>query len=100
MKKITKSLFSVLICCSFVSNEIIEPSATLVSVKIIEEPVQFLGNINLNSFGNSGLNSQNQNNQRGSSKDDLKLKYKASNFSGPIQLEELNGKCFNYLYDK
>lgn len=99
MKTIPKTILTILICCSFITSKNIEPSTSLISVKIIEEPAQYLGNLNLNNFGNTGYHGQNHQ-QTTLEKDKLKLRYKPSNFSGPIQFEELNGKCFNYLHNK
>ncbi len=69
-------------------------TSNLVSVKIIEEPATFLANINLQNFENSHtLNIDARNKLEPSL-------IKPSNFSGPPQLEDLNGQCFEKIHKK
>ena len=73
----------------------------LVPVKIIEEPALFLANLNLQNFENLGARSHGINNiVRIDKSNELESKFKPANFSGPPQLEELNGKCFEYIHQK
>ena len=63
-------------------------------VKIIEEPALYLANINLQNFADPSTRAYL--NQMGQ----LKAKHAAAKFSGPPQLEELSGKCFDFTKQK
>ena len=70
-------------------------SRKLIPIKIIEEPALYLANLDLQNFAQTGA-------YAGRGRVDLKSfelksKFKPANFSGPPQLEELNGKCFEFL---
>ncbi|CAF0873191.1 unnamed protein product [Brachionus calyciflorus] len=60
----------------------------LVSVKIIEEPIQYLNSGNLHATSRRF---------RDDNDAELKPKYKPADFSGPNFFNQLNGQCFEYL---
>lgn len=69
-----------------------------IKVKIIEEPAQ-------NQYAASQFDALYGERVRSvidnpDEKEGLKPKYKSANFSGPSQLEQLNGLCFDYLKNK
>lgn len=65
-------------------------------MKIIQEPVQYV----LNNAA-AQLNAANRR-VRGELNEEISLKpkYRPANYSGPPHLEQLNGKCFDYLNNK
>jgi hypothetical protein len=69
----------------------------LVSVRVVEEPAQnALQNMAANYYASRGyINSRFNEEQAG-----LRAKYRPAKFSGPSQLEQLNGKCFEHISKK
>ncbi len=87
-------LFSLISQITKVVCETEKAAKTLLPIKIIEEPSIFLANANLQNFADPSTRGyQDQMSQ-------LKPKHAPANFSGPQQLEELKGKCFDFTKQK
>ena len=68
----------------------------LVLVKIIEEPINYETQLQFGSL----LDSNRRSNVQQEDKDKLNPKFNSANFSGPEQLRDLTGECFEYFKKK
>ena len=74
-----------------------EESKNLLTIKIIEEPniIQSIQNKGQSYSGNRRTINEFTDESKG-----LKPKFKPAKFSGPPQLEELDGECFEHINNK
>ena len=74
-----------------------DESKNLLSIKIIEEPNNYQSIQNMGQLYSGNRRTINEFTHEGKG---LKPKFKPANFSGPPQMQELDGQCFEHINNK
>ena len=74
-----------------------DESKNLLTIKIIEEPNNYQS---IQNMGQLYSGNRRTINEFADERKGLKPKFKPANFSGPPQLQELDGQCFEHINNK